>query len=138
MVTTPLPRTGLGTHHSYSQLIFYADIRTNYGALAYRVWRSSTHKVRAINGQSIPSERYLSLAEVEVSDTSDSNVASGKSAKQSIEHSSLYPASNAVNGKFDDFTHTPNNQGEYLPKNPQITYFRYLIIHCVHLQSPFF
>ena len=51
-------------------------------------------------------ERYLSLAEVEVFDADDNNIALDKNATQSSDYSYDYPASKAVNGQHDDFTHT--------------------------------
>merc|ERR1739845_142093 len=69
-------------------------------------------------GKSLPARKvevklagtnYLSLAEVEVYDASGHNVAlesAGATATQSSLWSASDPASDAINGNLDDYTHT--------------------------------
>ena len=84
--------------------ISYTDFRTTYGASAYSVWRSMMQKVKVIARDNT----RVSFSEVEVFNTLDSNVALGKSATQSSTHLDDYTRK-AVNGIYNNFTHTGDN-----------------------------
>ena len=60
----------------------------------------------------IAEEQFLSLTEVEVYDHANINRALNKTASQSSDWSANMPASLAVNGIFDDYTHTRKEAGK--------------------------
>jgi hypothetical protein len=78
--------------------------RPNYGASAYSMWKYSVQKIKI----QLTKYEVLSLAEVQVYDNMDANVALGKSSRHSpaTYENDRFPASVAVNGNIDDYTHT--------------------------------
>ena len=116
--------------------ISYTDFRSNYGASAYSVCRYPMQKVKVIARVG----SHVSFNELEVFDNSDSNVALGKPATQISTHQG-HIAAKAVNGIYDDFTHTGDDHvgSKYWSKHPRTNLFQICLIHqCVHLCFLFF